>query len=300
METFLALGIFGLLAAVGWSLTDRSRGAPRGTTPRPLLLPVPPPLVPTSQDPSPGVGVAREHEVADDVTSVGNVPPPPMSAWSAILAEPCLRASPPIPLSFALKWVAMESAGNPCAVGNPAAHGPDRMPKEIGIAQLWNPDDLARLGVTGAELRAYCVPGDQHESTYKKKKIRGFSQALARPLSPAEMRRQADLTVGLIARSAASATRDLVSIDAGPEWSPSGRDFWALVKLQHAFPVLSRAGLPAVTKKLGRPPRSWREFRDAISVVTFAPELEAKRAEFGIVLSNAERAASVVPERGIA
>lgn len=248
----------------------------------------------------PGVGVAREHEVADDVTSVGDVPPPPLSVWSALLAEPCLRASPPIPLPFALKWVAMESAGNPCAVGNPAAHGPDGMPKEIGIAQLWNPDDLARLGTTGVELRAYCVPGDQHESTYKGKRIRGFSQAIARPLSPAEMKRQADLAVGLIARSATTATRDLASVGAGSEWSPSGRDFWALVKLQHAFPVLSRAGMPAVTKKLGRPPRSWREFRDTLSAVKLNSELEANRAEFGRILGNAERAASVIPERSVA
>lgn len=223
-----------------------------------------------------------------------------MSAWSALLAGPCLRASPPIQLPYALQWVAMESAGNPCAVGNPAEHGPDGLPREVGIVQLYNPDDLASQGATAVELRAYCVPGDQHEVVHKGRRIRGFSQDLLYPLSQAQMQRQADLTAGLISRAAIRAAQELTSAGAGPAWSPARRSFWAMTKLQHGLPRLVRYGLPAVTKKLGRPPASWQEFRATLATTRLDPETEASRGEFGRVLNNAQRCASAFVEQDVA
>ena len=176
-------------------------------------------------------------------TSTSSVPPPTLEQWAALLAPGCLAHR--IQLPYALRWIDLESGGNPCAVGHPAAHGPDGNPREIGISQLYNPDDLARFGVTGAQLRAYCVPGDDHAIVYKGRTVRGFSSALLRPLTAAEMQQQADATIDLIARCMVMATRDLVAVHADAAWSPSTRNYWTLVKLQHGLPGLSHAGLRA-------------------------------------------------------
>ncbi len=139
------------------------------------------------------------------------------------------------------------------------------------------------------------MPGDQHEIIWKGKVIRGFSKAMLRPMTPHEMRRQADATIRLIARCMTSATRDLVGVGAGSAWSPSGRSYWTLVKLQHGLPAISRQGLPAVTAKLGRPPADWSEFTRTLGDVRLDPDVEAKyRADFPRILENAQRCASVI------
>jgi hypothetical protein len=231
------------------------------------------------------------------VTSAG-VPPPGLGTWAALLAPLSLQSN--LQLPYVLKWIDMESGGNPCDIGHPQAKGLDGLPLEMGIAQFYNPDDLRPMGVSGAELRAYCVPGDQHEILYKGRVIRGFSKALLRPLTAAEMTQQARMTIQLILRCVGDATRDLTKIHAGPAWSRSSRDFWRLVKLQHGVPGISRSGLPAVTQKLGRPPRDWREFRDTLALVKLDAGTEAKRSIFAVVLDNAEQCASVFSERGVA
>jgi hypothetical protein len=190
----------------------------------------------------------------------------------------------------------MESGFNACAVGNPAEHGPDGEPRELGIAQLYNPDDLARFRVTGAQLRAYCVPGDQHEIHYRGRVVRGFSQELSRPLTAEEIQTQADLLVGLIHFCMGSANRDLRAVDAGAAWGPLTRSYWALVKLQHGLPGLSRSGLSAVHRRLGRAPRDWSEFRASLAQVTLDGNTEKYRGDFGPILDNAERCASVIRE----
>jgi hypothetical protein len=223
-----------------------------------------------------------------------------MTTWAALLAPLVLDGTPKIQLPYAVKWLAMESGGNPCSVGDPRQHGPDGQPREIGIAQLYNPDDLTGTGVSAAELRAYCVPGDQHETVYRGKKVRGFSQKLSRPLSVGEMQTQARLTVRKIRTAAAAAGKDLLAIGAGalPAWSPNRRDFWRLVKLQHGLPGLSRSGLPAVTAKLGRPPRDWQEFKNTIAGTPIRndPRTEGARDQFAWIMGNAERCASTFAE----
>ena len=194
-------------------------------------------------------------------------PPPPLAQWDAYLAGPC--AAHGIQPAYARRWIEIESAGQPCAVGDPRAGGDPGdpgadFPREIGIAQLWNPDDLRHLGATAAELRAYCIPGRNHPSRIRDAKgslidIVGFSQTLARSLTPAEMQRQADLAVGLIGLAMTGADRDLTAVAAGPGWARTQRDYWRLVKLQHALPGLSHSGLPAVAHLLGHAPRDWTE-----------------------------------------
>ncbi len=233
-----------------------------------------------------------------DNTNIGNVKPPTLEQWGALLAPGCLAHR--LQLPYVLKWIDLESGGNPCAVGYPAAHGPDGQPLELGIAQAYNPDDLQLLGVTGTQLRAYCVPGDRHSITYKGKTVQGFSSALLRPLTAEEMQVQADAAVSLITRCMSTATRDLMGVNAGAGWSPSTRNYWTLVKLQHALPGLSRSGLPAVARRLGRAPRSWLEFRTGLDVVQLDRGTEQYRREFPRLLNNAEQCASVFSEPELA
>jgi hypothetical protein len=176
------------------------------------------------------------------------------------------------------------------------------MPLELGIAQIYNPDDLGLVSprLTGAELRAYCVPGSQHEVVFKNKIVLGFSKQMARPISPEEMGRQAQAAIQLVRRCAAHATRDLASIDAGPRWSPDGMSFWAIAKLHHGLPELARQGLAAVTKKLGRPPAGWSEFRANLSGVKLEANVEKYREDFTRILDNAQACASAIRTDGSA
>jgi len=285
--------LFGAAAAAGlifWALRPATR---RSAAPSPAPVPpAPPAQQPTAPAPVPA---------PVPPSSTDTVLPPPLEQWRAYLAPGA--AAHGIQLPYGLKWIDMESGGNPCAIGYPAAKGPDGNPKEMGIAQLYNPDDLQRFGATGAELRAYCVPGDQHDVVYKGKTIKGFSQALARPLTAAEMQRQADLAVDLMSSSMIAATHDLTSIQASSAWSPSTRNYWALVKLQHGLPALSREGLPRVAAFLKRPPSSFKEFRTLIEngSVKLDDETEKEyRADYARVFDNAEECASAFTEPSVA
>lgn len=274
-------------------------GAVRAAKARAALLPGVDPwlALPLPSSSPEGLGRGREHVPDDDATGNpagaqgGTVAMPSIDEWAVVLAPGCRAHG--IQLPYALKWGSMESGGRPCAVGYPAAKGPDGYPKEMGLGQFYNPDDLTTLKLSSARLRAYCVPGDQHEVRYNGKTIRGFSQELARPLTAAEVKEQADALVGLMTRAMTTATRDLRNVGAGAGWSPSRTDYWALVKLQHGLPEVSSAGLALVTKHLGRPPVGWAEFKAGIQAVKFGPKTEAKyRARIPAILANAEECAS--------
>lgn len=259
------------------------------------------------------MGPLRDHQEASDASAGDGLPSQPTSdEWARILAGFCLAHG--IQLPYALKWMGVESGGNPCAVGYPPAHGVSphpgqpapwpEYPLELGIAQLYNPNDLQDFGVTATELRAYCIPGDQHETKIRLhdgtvKILKGFSSQMARPITDQEMTTQARVMIALIARSMREAARDLLAVHAGPSWSPSRRDYWAMVKLQHGLPELSREGLPAVSKKLGRPPDSWSEFRAHVVQVPLT-HAEAYRSSFPLILKNAEETASAFSESEVA
>lgn len=314
------LAFFGALGAglIGYALLGRARAraatmesahrAPRRmptldwpVESRPPVEPPAPPIEhapPAPHAPAPPADLPGPNAAPPPTADArGAVRPPTLDEWGVALAPGCLSSG--IQLPYAVQFVAMESGGNPCAVGYPASKGPDGLPLEMGIAQFYNPDDLVALGLTGEELRVYCVPGDHHETTFRGKKVRGFSQQMRMPLTPEQVRRQAGGTVGLISRSMREVTEVLTSIGAGPAWSPSRRDFWRLVKLQHGLPALISEGLPRINAKLGRPPRDWSEFKAALDTVTLGARAEAKRRQglFPRVLSNAERCASAFEER---
>jgi len=214
-------------------------------------------------------------------------PPPSVDQWAPALREPC--AARGIPELYALRWIAMESGGNPCAIGNPAEAGPDGQPREVGLAQSYNPDDLAAAGISAGEVRAYCVRGRNNTVTYKGHVVQGFSDRMTRELTEAELAQQAQLAAATIARAMDGAARKMRA--AGASWPE--RDWWALVKLQHNLPGLA-SGVAVVARALGRAPASWREFRDHALSVVYDPQTELHRADFPHELDIAERAAEVV------
>ena len=190
-----------------------------------------------------------------------------------------------IPWQFAMAWLAVESGGNVCAYGVPSAKGPDGQPQELGLFQLYNPDDLKRFGATGAELRAYCVPGTQKQS---------------RELTPEELGRHIKLGIQLIKYSAAQSGRYMA--ESGISWPTSGKDYWRAVKLWHALPVIVKSGFASVTKKLGHPPRTWSEFRKTYETINprarFVPGKD-KQDGYYRALDNAEKTGEFAPEKAV-
>lgn len=204
--------------------------------------------------------------------------------WMPVLGPYAIAAN--IPPMYAVKWIDIESGGNPCAVGKvdkttrhilPSAIAADGHPKEMGIAQFYNPDDLTFLHLTSSELRAYCVPG---------------TDKLARALTADELTVQAKATIALIQKCQRAALADLAKI--GATWPE--RDVWTLVKLQHGLPGLSRSGLPGAKARIGRAPLSWAEYKAAILAGAHVDAgTEPYRSDFVRIFLNAEKCASVLP-----
>lgn len=217
--------------------------------------------------------------------------------WRSRLAPLC--AAHGVPVSFAVAWEDEESAGNPCAIGEPGALGPDGNPKEMGIAQLYNPDDLQLAGVTGNQLRAYCVPTKVQVKNSRGQLVWSHSQSVARKLTAAEEAQQAQALVAKIVQARAEASHWLNAARA--LWPSDGVDFWRTVKLVHGLPGLVH-GLMTVATALGRAPSSWSEFRQIAQAgdVKFDPATEAKRSRFASVFDNAEAAAAGVQGSAVA
>jgi len=203
-----------------------------------------------------------------------------MATWKPFLGS--LIASDPnlsrISLPFAVEWGGLESDGNPCAIGSPAQLGPDGFPREIGLGQLYNPDDFARLGVTPAPYRAYCIASTPaqtralsaqyvdaagRQDTQTMRAVRAQLEGRSRALTNDEMIAQArDTLLRPIAHNMAIADADVAKYKL--QWSMP--DYWKLVKAPHALPGILNQGLPAVVAKLGRAPSSWAEFRTVLGM----------------------------------
>jgi hypothetical protein len=197
-------------------------------------------------------------------------------SWISLLTPLCQAAD--IPLPFATSSINEESGGNPCAIGKPGALGPDGNPLEMGILQWYNPDDLSIIKLTGNQLRAYCV---------------GKREDVARLLTDDEMMQQAHAVVLKISQMRAYAGR-YASL-AGVTWRGDSVDLWRLVKLVHGLPGLVQAIL-AVTKKLGRAPSSWGEYRTTIMTNPGICDAatEHYRSDFGVIFDNAENATATM------
>lgn len=224
----------------------------------------------------------------------------PPQIWITVIAP--YAASHQVPLEFVEAGLTEESGGNPCAIGNPEQLGPDGNPREMGVYQFYNPDDLQFLKITGAQLRAYCSPTKVAYKTRDGRTIMGPSQEVIRPLTAEEMGVQGKGTVDKIVKDRVVAAHYATA--AKLTWPSSGIDFWRLVKLVHGLPGLVSIGLGNVAAHLGHAPSSWAEFRHAIEsgAVHCDPNTESHRGNdgFGWIFDNAEKATSTMQGKAIA
>ena len=143
-----------------------------------------------------------------------------------------------LPVNFLLAWIQRESDGNPCSY---TKYG------EAGIFQLMPPDNITTAGTTLSALRAGCAGGTQSQF---------------RQLSAAERYEQVRSGVQYVNHMRTIAHDKLDA--AGVRWPESSKDFWAVVKLQHAYPAPTSRWLAGAQQQLGHPPRSWAELRSTI------------------------------------
>lgn len=214
-----------------------------------------------------GLSIALSSKKASASSRKGsNVSDPEYApaVWSPIIAS-LIGVDPKYArckFGAAMAWGGEESGFNACAIGEPgevAEDGSNQEPREIGLGQLYNPDDFRKLGINPSKLRAYCDPGTQHRN---------------RKLTADEMIEQVKYTIlepmlwGLqFADNAVTA----YGLQAWPE-----ADFWKLVKVKHAYHLIVDQGMPAVLKKLGRSPANWLEFRQELGMDD--PAVRAKAA----------------------
>lgn len=208
-----------------------------------------------------------------------------VQSWIPYLTPLCQLHG--VPLSFATFSMGEESGGNPCAIGAPGALGPDGNPKELGIFQLYNPDDLKMLGTTGTEMRAFCVPGKIQVKDRRGNLVWTHRQDVARLLTDDEMKRQADLMIRKILSARSEAL--VYASKATVTWREA--ELWRLVKLVHGLPGLVK-GLATATQTLGHPPSSWDEYRSKVldGTIKLDGNTESYRGEYAAIFDNAEAA----------
>jgi len=199
------------------------------------------------------------------------------------------------PIGFLLAWLRVESGGNNGAVGTPTAEGgpldADGFPWEVGIWQL-DPGNRKIAGFTAAELRPNCPVQSG---------TRAEVEAISRPLTAPEalVQMQAGFNYIRWCRHEVDAALDAVHANADPasEWGFGGGmtpSYLRLVKSIHGSPEVVTVGIPAVTKKLGRAPRSWNELASTLRAdPTLVPDLNKRRRSgellLDAVLRNAEQ-----------
>ena len=176
-------------------------------------------------------GVWADDDTAAPIVATRQFPAP-VEAWRSLIDQ--AAAGSGVPTDFLLKWVQVESFGNPCSLGIPGI--------EAGIAQTYHPDDDL-YGATFDQLRAACVPDTQKQ---------------ARPLR----RRRSGCRSGRW--STWSGNSRVVSfhlLAAGVNWPETSADFWSLVSLRHALPAWVTSYLGPCGEDLGHAPATWAEFR---------------------------------------
>lgn len=198
---------------------------------------------------------------------------PETAAWQPIVNRLIKTEFRRVDGPFSMAWMQMESDGNECAVGDPASIAPDGNPREIGLGQLYNPDDFHAFGVTADRFRAYApaaaplagryLAAKAINDTATMKAVAREMQTRTRPLTDSEKDDQVRYTLLKKIDQCIDKVNALVAKD-GIHWSPP--DYWKLVKAPHALPGILNTGMPAVVAKLGRAPVDWSEFRQALGM----------------------------------
>jgi len=196
--------------------------------------------------------------------------------WQPTVHRLIATEFPRVSEPFAMKWLTIESGGNPCAVGNPGQLGQGSAePAEIGLGQLYNPDDFVHLHAPSpSTFRAYAPAAAPLASAYRQaigagdsttaRRVAQEIQSRTRALTPDEIDQQVRWTLlAKIADDMTQADRVVVTYSLA-HWPIA--DYWKLVKAPHALPVILSQGMPAVVKKLGRAPANWAEFRTVLGM----------------------------------
>lgn len=191
--------------------------------------------------------------------------PPSVLRWEALAMELGYPAGIP-DHRFILRWIWKESNGNRCAIGEPGATGPDGHPLEQGLAQLYNPDELAVAQTTSADMRVGC---------------RGNTEEEEAPLTSDQALEHMRAAVKFILRclNIANAALHL----HGLTWSQ--RDTLRLAKLEHALPGLISQGFTQAAA--AKQASSWDTFV-AILPQLVLPEGVQRYHPYTAELRNAE------------
>jgi hypothetical protein len=277
------IAILAAAAAIGTGIALRGRSAHAATLPPPRPTPAPPypgdPFAHSHPVFTPPVPPARSVNPRSSA-SMPTTPPTslpitidtphihlPMThdtyRWqphfygAAVVLGPLFRIDVGQYVQAAIAWTRIESDGNICAVGNKyVTVPPGGAPREIGLVQIYNPDDFKELGVDPLELVAYCVrpaPGQKNP------------QKLAHELTPEQIGRHVTVSLEFIKNKYLYAGRYLAA--SRVPWPATSVDYWRMTKAAHGLPVLVSAGIAQVTKRLGRPPTSWREYRSTYELI---------------------------------
>jgi len=319
------IGLWAGVAALfvgGIALLARGRSAHASELPRqPMAQPMP------ATDPKPlgraSVSVAAPYvpapfvypppaPVAPPQQPRGRAMPFSVSTWEPIVGVLAPQAIIPIP--FVMAWIEKESGGNPCAVGELTSTGPDGSPREIGLFQIFNPDDFKALGASPSDFVAYCVrPAvGPRQRPDKNNNDGGYldgtapnPQRLSRPMTSDEMVAAVAAGIAEIRKKRVYAEHYLGATNT--RWNaggPMAPDYWSTVKLAHALPSILSSGLAQVTHALGRAPATWHEFRAAYE--TIQPRAKYNSAVdrdhqdgYWKALQNAEDTGFSVPPQGI-
>lgn len=245
-------------AAMPWF---RSRHAIGPAPPFQIPVPPPPPPNPLGQ---PTMTTPTTYGVAQPRGS--DLTTPSVLRWAGAFGPAAAAAG--VPLEFVQAWNAIESGGYPGSIGSPGAKGPDGYPQEVGLLQLYNPDDFTALGFTPAQLLA------------------------AQPDAAAKMYLQ------FVLLKKRQADHNLAA--ANIAWPTSSPDYWTAVKFEHASVAYPPKMFAQVIAKLARPPRSWREFRNTYELLNPASKFNpaAKPGDqnyFFKIMDNAEWTGFHVP-----
>lgn len=293
-----ALGAGAIVSVAAVLMYRRRLGIASTGSPRERLFSQPPwpppPPPPPSTFPAPASTVTPPL-IPPGAAFHGDGNPDSPEFWfpivSALIATDYKRIDPRI----AMQWLTIESGGNPCEFGEPGAKGPDGEPLELGLGQIYNPDDFKKLGLTShgitpSAFRSYCAPNTQHRT---------------RKLTPKEMEDQVRYTL-LAKIDSSMGVADRAVSTYGLHWPMA--DYWKLVKSVHAWPPILNTGLPAVVKKLGRAPSRWSEFRQALGMDALKRDEAPRSKTFGQLipkfpqwrkgLNNAEKLGNVIADVG--
>jgi len=231
------------------------------------------------RDPSPDDG-GGTPDVSQDGGD-GKLPPMTYSVeqWRSFIVDQAGQANQYV--EFHAAWIAVESGGNPAAVGSIHATAPDGYAREIGLYQLYNPDEVTLAGVTSADLRAGCAAPTG-------------TQQLIRPLTDDEKVTHIRAGVSYIAKRIITCDGYLAS--AVSDWND--RDRMRLVKLIHTLTGLPRAAVQFTRDRLGRGPTDWAELRATVEsqdLSAYGGKNLQAYGPFTREFNNAEKVGGAVP-----